>query len=275
MSEITLGEGPDRANEKGKRGLVISGGTVEAAFAASYFTHFDWDGIIAADAGLRACEKAGIMPDLIVGDFDSLIPGVENPDESGSTDVRASAGGGTSRSSDAGNRSDDTGSFISDAGRRLLEKYEKAGVPVRRFHPEKDFTDTQIAVEAAISLGCTQIHVLGGTGTRLDHILGNLQVMEMALDLGVSMILVDACNRVSMHREPFVITKGEQWGRYISFIPWGGDARGLTLRGFKYPLEGAVLSHAQSLGISNELSDETGEVFLRGGTLIMAESADG
>ena len=72
-----------------------------------------------------------------------------------------------------------------------------------------------------------------------------------------------------------LITSMAVAGRYISFIPWGGDARGLTLRGFKYPLGGAVLSHAQSLGISNELSDERGEVFLAGGTLIMAESADG
>jgi len=217
---------------------------LEAAFAASYFARCHWDCIVAADAGLRVCDEAGIMPGIIVGDFDSLMP-----------------------------RRDGKKQDLS--GMRLLEKYEKAGVTIRRFRPEKDDTDTQIAVEAAMERGCTQIHVLGGTGTRLDHMLGNLQVMEMALNRGAAMILVDVHNRVTMHNVPFVISKAEQWGGYISFIPWGGDVAGLTLRGFKYPLEGAVLSHAVSLGISNELAQDVGEVSMAEGKLIMVEAADG
>ena len=138
----------NRNTDEPFRGLIITGGCLEAAFAASYFSRCKWDHIIAADAGLKICNEAGIFPEIIVGDFDSLIPGEKGPDM---------------------------------GGQKLLEKYEQAGSLIRRFKPEKDLTDTQIGVEAAMQAGCGQVHVLGGTGTRLDHVLGNLQVMEMAL----------------------------------------------------------------------------------------------
>ena len=54
-------------------------------------------------------------------------------------------------------------------------------IEIREFNPVKDATDTQIAVELALELGSGQITILGGTGTRLDHVLGNIQTMYLAL----------------------------------------------------------------------------------------------
>ena len=88
---------------EGGIGLLVTGGSLEAAFAASYFQRAEWDHVIAADAGLAVCDRAGIFPEIIVGDFDSLIP-----------------------ARDAG----------AQDGQRLLEKYEKMGSSIRRFRPE-------------------------------------------------------------------------------------------------------------------------------------------
>ena len=40
-------------------------------------------------------------------------------------------------------------------------------VEVIRLNPEKDLTDTQSAIERALSLGADYIEIIGGTGTRL------------------------------------------------------------------------------------------------------------
>ena len=53
---------------------------------------------------------------------------------------------------------------------------EETDVPVREFNPVKDATDTEIAVRLAMEKGCTDIFIYGATGTRLDHVLGNIQV---------------------------------------------------------------------------------------------------
>ena len=43
---------------------------------------------------------------------------------------------------------------------------------------EKDFTDTQLAVDTAIKNGATEIVIIGGLDGRLDHTLSNLAILE-------------------------------------------------------------------------------------------------
>lgn len=52
--------------------LVISGGSIDCAFAKAYLSERTFDRIIAADAGLAACRQLGILPTDVLGDFDSL-----------------------------------------------------------------------------------------------------------------------------------------------------------------------------------------------------------
>ena len=222
-----------------KRCLLVTGGSLAPEFASGAYKSLHWDLVIAADAGLWVCEAAGIFPDHIVGDFDSLH-----------------------RSLSAAGADD------------ILDRYALAGSRIHRFKPEKDDTDTQIGAKLALDLGCGKIRVLGGTGTRLDHILGSLQVMEYVLRRGGEMVMTDPHNRVMMHASSFTISRAAQWGRYVSLIPWGGTVEGLTLRGLKYPLEDASLSTAQSLGISNEVTGELAEVSFRKGILVAVESRD-
>ena len=60
----------------------------------------------------------------------------------------------------------------------ILTWYKKnTQIEIREYNPVKDATDTQIAVELALSLGSDHVTILGGTGTRLDHVLGNIQTL--------------------------------------------------------------------------------------------------
>ena len=56
---------------------------------------------------------------------------------------------------------------------------------IREYNPIKDAADTQIAVELAMESGSTDITVLGATGTRLDHVLGNIQMLYLPLEKGI------------------------------------------------------------------------------------------
>lgn len=63
------------------------------------------------------------------------------------------------------------------AAPELVEYYQRqTDIPIRRFNPVKDSTDSQVAIELALELGSSEITILGGTGTRLDHVLGNTRV---------------------------------------------------------------------------------------------------
>ena len=56
---------------------------------------------------------------------------------------------------------------------------------IRQFNPVKDATDTQIAIELAMELGSRKITLVGGTGTRLDHVLGNIQTLYLPFAKGI------------------------------------------------------------------------------------------
>ena len=77
-----------------------------------------------------------------------------------------------------------------------------------------------------------------------------------------------------MHRKGFRIRKEEQWGKYISFFSWGGEVRGVTLKGVHFPLTGGTISCSETIAISNEIEEEEAEVTFAEGRLLMVESKD-
>jgi thiamine pyrophosphokinase len=158
---------------------------------------------------------------------------------------------------------------------KIIEQYRREQqVPIREYNPEKDATDTQIALEKALEMKSDRIWILGATGTRLDHVMGNIYILQQAQRQGSQACLVDKHNRISLVSGERVLKKKEQYGKYVSFLPLGEKASGVNLEGFKYPLKNAVLSNDSSLGVSNEIAAEEAKVSLREGTLIMIESLD-
>ena len=150
-------------------------------------------------------------------------------------------------------------------------------IEIRQYNPVKDATDTQIAVELAMELGSTDITILGGTGTRLDHVLGNIQTLYFPFARGVSCRMLDSCNRIQLIGGRHVIRRDSQYGTCFSLIPLTTDVYGVTVRRAKYPLDRhhfTVLGTG-SFGVSNEVSEEQAEITVESGILILIESKDG
>lgn len=143
---------------------------------------------------------------------------------------------------------------------------------VRR--PEKDETDTELAFLRAQAMGCTDLVILGATGGRIDHMLGNIHLLFPCLQKGIRASLFDGQNRIFLLDGSYTFRRRELWGKYISFLPLTERVEGITLRGFKYPLTERDIEIGTSLCLSNELEEEEGTITFREGVLIAVESHD-
>lgn len=166
------------------------------------------------------------------------------------------------------------GDFDSADEKMLVYFRKQKDIIFREFRPEKDETDTELALTMALSLKADEICILGATGNRIDHVIGNVFLLCKPLEQGVSCTLVDKHNRIRLVNHTMHLEKKTQFGQYISVLPLTERADGVNLRGFKYPLENAVLTNNNSLGVSNEIMDETAEIEIGKGIVIVIESRD-
>jgi thiamine pyrophosphokinase len=141
---------------------------------------------------------------------------------------------------------------------------------------EKDQTDTEIALDWALEQKIAKIQIFGATGGRIDHMLGNIQLLVKSTTAhAMSKIeIIDRQNRITLFRPgTYTIEKQIGW-RYISFIPMSHEVNGITLEGFKYPLKNCHIRIGSTLCISNELTHELGTFSFNEGILLMIRSRD-
>ena len=144
-------------------------------------------------------------------------------------------------------------------------------IPIRQFNPVKDATDTEIAVRLAVELAVKELYLLGATGTRLDHVMANIQ---MALDQGMKAYILDECNRISVWEKEIRLCESERFGKYFSLFPLGGDAPDVSIEGAKYPLEHYRMSPFESRCVSNEYKDDEVVITFPKGTIVLMETRD-
>lgn len=157
----------------------------------------------------------------------------------------------------------------------VLEQYwNRTDLYIERHMSEKNETDTELALHIAMERKPESITILGATGGRLDHFLGNIQILLQPLKAGISCVIVDSCNRLALHNRSFVLYQDMQFGTYVSLIPFTRAVRNLSLEGFRYPVSHMALVQGNSLGISNEISEKMGRITFDEGILICIESRD-
>ena len=149
------------------------------------------------------------------------------------------------------------GDFDSADPVTLAEGHEHREIHWEVHRPEKDETDTELAVTTAVRAGCRELVILGALGGRFDHALGNVHLLYYGAKLGAEASILDSRNRIT------VLTEGRTM-----------EVKGITLRGFKYPLTKKDISIGPCLCISNELAAEEASITFDQGVLICVESRD-
>ena len=222
--------------------LIVTGGSIDLPFAKTFLDKHSFDRIIAADAGLAACDSLGIRPTDILGDFDSLknlelreryrqegIPVREFPTRKDFTDTHLAV------------------EYAIDLWK---EKYsgEHSGEGV---------------------------WILGGSGTRMDHTLANIGMLVRMADLQIPCKMVDSHNEMELLKGPMEKKyQKDPSVKYFSLLAFSNEVKGIDLIGFSYPLEKATLHAFISMGISNEIEEEYGIVRFEEGYLLLVRSRD-
>ena len=170
------------------------------------------DLLIAVDGGLKYLEQMGVLPDHIVGDFDS----------------------------------------VSEEGRRVLEEIERmAPEKVTRLPVAKDDTDAIAAVRLGLERGYRRFYIYGGYGGRMDHMLANLQTLSFICMHGGRGYMIDPNQMLTVVQNDSVHFHEQFEGR-IAVLALDEEVRDVTIRGMKYETDRAVLHNTFPLGVSNE-----------------------
>jgi thiamine pyrophosphokinase len=153
----------------------------------------------------------------------------------------------------------------------IKDKKIPDGVEIYQVPVEKDLTDTQLAVELALSKGARDIVIIGGLSGRLDHTLSNLGVLEHLADLGCHGVIADGFNRVRFLRNgSTLIPRGAY--TYLSLLAADKTVKGVEIDGVKYPLKNAKLTRAHQFAVSNELTGNCAFIAVKKGSIYIIES---
>ncbi|RFU63324.1 thiamine diphosphokinase [Peribacillus glennii] len=159
-----------------------------------------------------------------------------------------------------------------------LEAIQNEMRDIHLYPSEKDETDLEIALNWAISQNPAKLYIFGATGGRLDHLLANVQMLlrEDILDKkpASEIFIIDKTNILTVKRPGIHQLKGYSEKKYVSFVPATNEVKGITLKGFKYPLKNRDIKMGSTLCISNELISECGTFSFSEGILMVIRSSD-
>lgn len=158
--------------------------------------------------------------------------------------------------------------------KNILDDYKKHNAKLDIFPSEKDFTDSEAAVQKAIDMRMDKIALLGCTGSRLDHVLSNINLLYYSLTFNIQCYIRDEFNYIQMVDKPTYIKKDKF--KYFSLLSFKEDVINLTIHGAKYPLNNHHLKvgYLSGLGVSNEIKESEAYIEFSSGILLVIQSRD-
>jgi len=137
---------------------------------------------------------------------------------------------------------------------------------VERHPVDKDATDLELALAAAVRLAPERILVIGGSGGRLDHLLGAffLLASDRWADATVDAQFGDAAVHVIRGRRSL----SGQIDELVSLFAMHGPASGVRTEGLVYPLSAETLEPGTSRGVSNAFARARVEIAVERGVVV-------
>ena len=168
------------------------------------------------------------------------------------------------------------GDSIGEAG---LVALAALGVPIERSRTDKDESDTELAIRAAVRLGASGVVIVGALGGgRIDHALANIGLLAMPELVGRSAMILDGRSRVRLINAPGPDGEAIESrlrglpGDLVSLLPVGAGVEGVTTHGLAYPLADEPLPPGRTRGLSNVRIEPDAAVIVRRGQLLVVES---
>ncbi|HBX24464.1 MAG TPA: thiamine diphosphokinase [Desulfotomaculum sp.] len=213
------------------RCVIITGGTIEDLQWLSGVIK-ERDRIICVDGGAKYAAALKLIPDIIIGDMDSLA-------------------------------------------HQELDRLASLGAAVREYPPDKDDTDTALAVAEALSGSPEEIIIVGALGTRFDHSLANVHLLRVALDWGIQARIINEYNEISLVSPHLPTVVNGRPGELFSLLPLTEEVTGVNVKGARWPLENATFRIGNPYGVSNRLAAGKVVISLDSGLLLLIRTSGG
>ena len=178
--------------------------------------------VICADAGFERAAAEGIVPDILVGDLDSV---------------------------------DEKNLIVPPEVRMITANWHK------------DETDFELAVDTAVSEGCSSVLIAGGFGGRIDHTLGNIQNMVDFYRHGIDISMKDERNYLTV-LESGSLTLSAGRDVNLSILAHSDEAE-VSVTGVEWPLDHYHMTSDRPLGVSNFVTGEKAEITVYSGTVLV------
>jgi len=148
-----------------------------------------------------------------------------------------------------------------------LASYSDQGIKIIKYSANKDFTDTELALNYALDLNPDAIFIWGALGGRVDHTLANVFLLCKGQEKGINTYLIDE------YGEAFVLDKKavfiNEAGKTVSLLALSPRVTGITLKGFLYSLEKSTLKMGETRGVSNIINEARASISVRSGKLLV------
>lgn len=132
---------------------------------------------------------------------------------------------------------------------------------------KKDASDTQIAIDKAIDLGASEIHLYYSLGGKIDHLLFNINLIKYAKDKGAKLKII------SKDCEIFLVDKSVEFstvkGNNVSLVPFSNQAHIIDSSGLYYPLKNVIVKKGETLTLSNVAVKKEVKIEVESGELIV------
>lgn len=212
---------------KNKCAIVLNGKIENYSFLKKKIKSYKT--VIAVDGGMNHLKKVKILPDILLGDFDSFD----------------------------------------------LKRIDKEKIKIKKYKTDKDFTDGEIAIDYIIDKNIKEVDIYGALGKRIDHLLGNVHLLEKLLLNKITGKIVTYNSVLRMFDDEITIkTKEFDYFDVFSILSYSKVINGLCIKNAKYSLENKTLYRKNTLGISNEFLKKDIKISINNGICLAILSRD-
>jgi len=140
----------------------------------------------------------------------------------------------------------------------------------KEMHPaNKDRTDLELAIDAALGTGAGKLLIVGAHTGRLDHLLGAMGLFAATATRVDEIMWIDGLTEIfgCVPEHPTIITG--RVGDGVSLVPASMDVSGITTEGLEWELDDDSLTAGSTRGISNVIEATPATVSVDSGTLLV------
>lgn len=158
---------------------------------------------------------------------------------------------------------------IDEEGLKFLKENN---ISFEKFPSKKNLTDTELALSILVDKGFSEITIISATGTRMDHTISNIFLLEYLYKKNIFGRIIDNHNEI-IYKEEETFKVFKDFYKYISLISISDELIYTTL-GMEYETDHLNIKRYSARGVSNEIKKDFANITINKGKALIIKSRD-